>query len=205
MTVGQRELDALWDPADLGETESRIRDSIERTTTTTDADRLRTLRARALATAGDHEGARRLLDGITSTDLEIQARIALEHGRALKLAGDLESAMGPLRQAVDLARRAGDVFLGADALHMLAIVDTHDALRWTADGLRLLEDVTEPRTLRWRFAMHRLAGEKHLSDGDIAAGVRDLELAARAAADFGTDEQRAIAARLLAGARSEHA
>jgi len=82
-----------------------------------------------------------------------------------------------------------DAFLVVDALHMLAIADPQGAEDWVTRALRVLEGVTDERTLRWHVALHNNRGWSLFDAGDPAAALPELEAALAAARRWGTQQQ----------------
>lgn len=87
---------------------------------------LLTQQARALGLAGDVEAGHQVLNDLSCSDPEVGVRRALERGRLLRTAGDLESAEPQFRLAANQTRdKLNDPVLGGlhvDALHMLALL-----------------------------------------------------------------------------------
>src|SRR5690606_38744374 len=128
-------------------------------------------------------------------------RVALERGRVRNSKGETARAIEHFVAAVELAAAQGLDFLQADAVHMLAIADPDQHDRWTATGLRLPEHVTDPRTLRWRIALHNNAGWHLFDQGRSDAALAEFEHAKEEALHCGTPEHVRWADEALAECR----
>jgi tetratricopeptide (TPR) repeat protein len=126
------------------------------------------------------------------TKEHLLARIALERGR-LRVNAERPAEGVPLfTLAARHAAAAGSQFLALDALHMLALADAGHEAEWAADGLALLDTVTDARTRRWGVALHNnLAWHLHDSGRPLDA-LTHFELAVDTAEAVGTADQRFI-------------
>ncbi|MGO4691837.1 tetratricopeptide repeat protein [Glaciibacter sp. 2TAF33] len=143
----------------------------------------------AQAGSGRHEQASAHPD---ATRERLLARIALERGR-LRVNAERPAEGVPLfTLAARHAAAAGSQFLALDALHMLALADEGQEEEWAADGLDLLDTVTDDRTRRWGVALHNnLAWHLHDS-GRPDQAITHFERALAAADAVGTADQRFI-------------
>jgi tetratricopeptide (TPR) repeat protein len=139
--------------------------------------------------AGEHDKASAQPD---PTKERLLARIALERGR-LRVNAERPAEGVPLfTLAARHAAAAGSQFLALDALHMLALADAGQEEEWAADGLALLETVTDARTRRWGVALHNnLAWHLHDS-GRPDEAITHFERALVTADSVGTTDQRFI-------------
>ena len=201
MTLTQAQLDALWDFGDAAASEARLRVA----TATADAGEraeLETQVARALGLQDRFAEGDRVLDAIHSDAAVVRTRVALERGRLRNSEGDPGAAVPLFVAAADAAASADLLFLRIDALHMLAIADADGSAGWTAEALALLEDTDDPRTLRWRVALHNNAGWTHFDAGRFTEAVAEFERARDAAERWGTPQQVRWAEEALSEARA---
>jgi tetratricopeptide (TPR) repeat protein len=70
----------------------------------------------------------------------VRARVLLEHGRVLRIEGDLAAAQPLFEEAFETAVTAGQDFIAADAAHMAALAG--DMQAWTDRGLELARSST---------------------------------------------------------------
>ncbi len=186
--LAQADLDALWDFDDAAGSEQRLRDAAS-TAHGPDRAELQTQVARALGLRARYADAERVLDGIAPEVPVVFVRILLERGRLRNSAGEPESAIALFQEAAESALAEGLIFLAIDALHMLAIADSDRADAWTADALRMLEAVTDPRTLRWRVSLHNNTGWRRFDAGRLDEALHEFTQARTAAIEWGTAQQ----------------
>ena len=188
MTLPQSALDALWDFDDPCASEGRFARAAAAASGAERAE-LETQRARALGLQERYDEADAVLDAITDDAPVVRVRVELERGRVRNSSGDPDAAARLFRAAAEAAAAAGLTFLRIDALHMLAIADAAKADAWTAQALSELENVDDPRTLRWRVSLHSNAGWARFDAGRLAEALAAFEEARRAAERWGTPQQ----------------
>lgn len=151
------DLDALWDFARPDQTEQRFRAALA-TAQGDDALILRTQIARTLGLRGQFEAALRELDAVApllaGAGATPRVHALIERGRVLRSAGRAPDAEPHFQQAFDLADRARLEFLAADALHMVALVQTQpDAqVAWNRRVVAYAQNAVDPRARRWEAA-----------------------------------------------------
>jgi tetratricopeptide (TPR) repeat protein len=189
--ISQQELDDLWDFSDAEKSVRQLREAAADAPSGSVASaELHTQVARALGlqerfAEGDAE-----LDSIDSRDGVVLARVLLERGRLRNSSGHPEDAIPLFEEALAAASAEGQDFLAVDAAHMLAIADSDRRERWTARALETVDETTDARTKRWAVSLHNNLGWKLFDGGNAAAALAEFELAADAARDFGTPQQR---------------
>jgi tetratricopeptide (TPR) repeat protein len=189
--VSQARLDELWDFADAPLSEQRFRAEIGRAPSgSVAAAELTTQLARSLGLQERYAEADAVLDSIDRTDGVVLARTLLERGRILNTSGNPGAAIPLFEEALAAASAVEQDFLAIDAAHMLAIADPGRAAHWIARALETVDETTDHRTKRWGVSLHNNAGWSLFSVGDLAAALAEFELAADAARDYGTDQQR---------------
>ncbi len=202
MTLAQARLDELWDFADAAGSETRLRAAAEAETDASTRAELLTQVARALGLQSRFDDADAVLDSVTIEDAAVAARAALERGRVRNSAGDPAGAVPYFLAAVDAASAGGLTFLHVDALHMLAIAEPDQAEQWTGAAFAALDDVKDPRTLRWRVSLHNNAGWRLFDEGRVDEAITSFEAARDAATRWGTPQQVQWADEALAEVRA---
>jgi tetratricopeptide (TPR) repeat protein len=205
VTLEQSTLDELWDFTDAVGSEKRIRDALTAAADPTETRELRTQLARALGLQGRFTEAHGMLDALDLDDPVVAVRYSLERGRLHNSAGAPVEAARHFRRAAELATPPASpqiTFLRIDALHMLAIAEPEGTEDHTAQAVRELADVDDPRTLRWLVALHyNLAGHR-FDAGDAAGALEAYEASMDAAEAYGSPKQISLAAEALAEARA---
>jgi len=192
--LAQSELDALWDVDDpVGSAERIAAAAAEPFRGEVVRAELETQRARAFGIQGRFAEAEALLESMEPASGRLHVRILLERGRLLAGEGRGAESVDVLEEALQAARREGETFLAADAAHMLAIADPARGEQWTAEAFADLAQSDDPRTLRWRVALHNNRGWALLEGGDATAAVGEFERALAAAEEHGTLDQRFVA------------
>lgn len=151
------DLDALWDFARPAVSEQRFRQALQ-TASGDDALVLRTQIARTFGLRRAFDAAHRELDAIepllAAAGAAPRVHALLERGRTLRSAGRPAEALPLFEHAFELADRERLEFLAADALHMLALVQsTPDAQ--VAVNRRVVayaQNALDPRARRWDAA-----------------------------------------------------
>lgn len=205
MTVAQVLLDELWDFSDPTGSEARLRRAGDELTEPSARAELTTQVARALGLQERFDEAHAVLDHLDVEDDVVAARAALERGRLYNSAGDPERAVPYFLAAADAASVAGSEFLRVDALHMLAIADAGQAAEWTAAALHVLDDVDDPRTLRWLVSLHNNAGWASFDAGRFDEALASFERSRDAAVRWGTPQHVQWADEAIAEARAASA
>ena len=192
--VTQERLDELWDFDDAAKSQRVFEAALtEVAPGSPAAGVLATQLARSLGLQGRYSEADGVLDSIENPAGALAARVLLERGRLRSSAGEADAAVQLFEAALLIAAAEEADFLAADAAHMLAIVDAERAEHWTARGLTTVEESTDPRTKRWAVSLHNNLGWKLVDEGQPAAALAELELAADAARDYGTPAQQRLA------------
>ena len=162
------DLRALWDFSDPAASADRFHQAALAAPTSTRRDELLSQRARALGLAGLPEAALDVLESITGDEVVVRVRVALEHGRIVRSAGDQLAAVLLFRAASDLASQHGITHLAVDAIHMLALADAGREKLWTYRGVAVASGSRDPETRRWLVALHNNLGW-HLHDQELFA------------------------------------
>lgn len=188
--LAQKQLDELWDFSDPAKSERQLRAAALGASNQVVAAELTTQIARALGLQERYLEADALLDEIDDADGLVLARVLLERGRLRNSAGDGVTAIPLFEEALAVASAEDADFLAVDAAHMLAIADGDRIAHWTTRGLETVDETTDARTKRWAVSLHNNLGWSLFNGGKPDAALAEFELAADAAAEFGTPEQQ---------------
>ena len=205
MTLAQTTLDDLWDFSDASGSEQRIRAALADSADATETRELRTQLARALGLQERFTEAHGMLDALDLDDPVVAVRYSLERGRLHNSAGAPVEAARHFRRAAELAEPPATpdlTFLRIDALHMLAIAEPEGAEDHTAQAVRELAAVDDPRTLRWLVGLHNNLGWHRFDVGDAAGALEEFEASMDAAEKYGTPSQVTAAGEAIAEARA---
>jgi len=192
VSIGQDDLDALWDFGDPIASEAAFRASISSTDDVVARAVLGTQLARALGLQERYDEADRVLEGVDAPVPAIRARVALERGRLRNSGGHPKDAVGFFENAATVAEAAGEQFLLVDALHMLGIAQPERSDTHVAAALAVLDADPPPdrRTQRWRVSLHNNRGWSLFDRGELTAALQEFEQALRDAEQYGTEEQQ---------------
>jgi tetratricopeptide (TPR) repeat protein len=187
----QARLDDLWTFEDASESERRFREELGRVPAGSRvAAELTTQLARALGLQGRFDEADALLDSVDAGSGVVLARTLLERGRLRNSSGHPDVAIPLFEEALAAASAVGDDFLAIDAAHMLGIADPARIEHWTARALETVDETKDRRAKRWAVSLHNNLGWAFSAAGNLTAALAEFELAADAARDYGTPQQR---------------
>ncbi len=157
-------IDSLWNYRDPSGTEEKFRELL----TQYGADaaycvEVQTQIARCLGLQRKFDEAHAELDGVeeVATDemVLVQARIALERGRAFRSSGAPEDGLPHFERALEIASAGGFEFYAVDAAHMIALVHKgEEAVLWHEKALAMAEAATEERARGWRGSLYNNLG-----------------------------------------------
>jgi tetratricopeptide (TPR) repeat protein len=168
----------LWDFADLGGSEERLRAQLAEEKDDVGRAEVLTQLARIEGLRGDFDACERLLgqaqEGAGSSDVA-RIRIDLERGRKLRSSGDGPGALPLFEAAFERARASGQWFLAADAAHMAAIADERVAVEWTERGLELA--AAEPAAAYWAGPLLNNLGWHYYERGEYESALTEFERA----------------------------
>ena len=171
----------LWDFDDPSGPEERLRAAAQGVE---GDDRLvlMTQVARALGLQERYDEGHAALDQLSPTTDEVTVRIALERGRLLRSAGDVEGARPHFEAAAQTASASRLDALHVDALHMLALVaDPEEQARITERALGIARASSDRAARDWDAALLHNLGMTQADAGDFEAALISFEdaLAAR--------------------------
>lgn len=176
------DLDALWDFARPDVSEQRFRAELARAQGD-DALLLRTQIARTLGLRRQFDAALAELDAIEpqlpSAGARPQVYAWLERGRTLRSSGRPAEAEPFFRRAFDLADQARLETAAADALHMVALVQTRleDQLHWNRRTAAYARNATDPKARRWEAVALNNSGASLNEAGRHAEALEVLQQA----------------------------
>ena len=172
------DVDALWNYDDPAASEARFREALA-AASADDALILRTQIARTLGLRQRYDEAQRELDAIEpalpAAGIEPRVRAWLERGRTLRSSGKPADAKPLFVRAFAAADAARLERLGADTLHMIALVEPQleERLAWNRRTVAYAQRASDPRAQGWQAAAQNNIGSD-LRD----AGRLDESLAA---------------------------
>jgi tetratricopeptide (TPR) repeat protein len=179
--VGDR-LRPLWDFEDVAGSERRFEAQLQ--AETSDAGRAEVLTQlarvqglRDMFAAGDRliDQAQARSDGSAA----VEARIRLERGRLRNSGGDAGAALAMFEAAFEIAGKAGETFLAADAAHMAAIAspDREGKLAWTERGIRIARESSDRDESYWLGPLYNNLGWEYQDAGEHAAALEAFQQA----------------------------
>ena len=186
----------LWDFDDPAGSELRLRAAMAGADAS-DVAVLQTQVARALGLQGRFAEALAVLDGIASTEPEVEVRVLLERGRVHRSSGAPDAAAPLFRAAVTAADAAGLDALAVDAMHMVALVLTGDEqLGYTRAILKRTRASTDPAARAWTASILNNLGMAHSDLGQWEEALAAFE-EALAERRTGTDAKATRVARWM--------
>jgi tetratricopeptide (TPR) repeat protein len=167
----------LWDFDDLGATEARLREQLEREESPARRAEVLTQLARVRSLQDDFDGCEQLLQEAEALadDGVVRVRIDLERGRKLRSSGDGAGAAPLFEAAFARACELGEFFLAGDAAHMVAIAEESRMLEWSERGLALAE--AEPDAAYWAGPLLNNLGWFFYEQGDFKQALETFERA----------------------------
>lgn len=163
----------LWDFDDLDGTEARFRAELEAEASADGRAEVLTQLARIEGLRGGFDRADALADEaqLLAESDAARARLDLERGRIRRSSGDPEAARPLFEAAYTRALAAGQLFMAADAAHMVALAASDRAgfLEWTRRGLDLAE--THAAASTWAGPLLNNLGWELYEGGDLAGAL----------------------------------
>ena len=167
----------LWDFDDLGATEARLREQLERESADEGRAEVLTQLARVQGLRDDFDGCEALLQEAEplAGDGVARVRIELERGRKLRSSGDGAAAVPLFEAAFARAREIGAYWFAGDAAHMVAISVPEQMTEWTERGLALGE--SQPDAAYWAGPLLNNLGWHYYEAGEYAQALEVFERA----------------------------
>ena len=168
----------LWDFDDLGTTERRLREQLDRETTDAGRAEVLTQLARVEGLQDRFDAGDKLIDeagSLAGDDPAARARIALERGRLRRSGGDDDAARPMFERAFDIANDSGQTFIAADAAHMVALAmgDSEGFVEWTRRGIEIAEADADAR--HWLGPLYNNLGWEYYEAGDYEQALDAFE------------------------------
>jgi len=183
--MGDR-LRPLWDFEDLDLSERRLNDQLDKESSDAGRAEVLTQLARVRGLREKFADGDRLIDqaqALSDGSAAIEARIQLERGRLRNSEGDAVAALPMFEAAFEIADRAGQEFLAADAAHMAAIAapDREGKLAWTERGIRIASESSDRDVTYWLGPLYNNLGWEYQDAGQYQAALEAFQhaLAAR--------------------------
>jgi tetratricopeptide (TPR) repeat protein len=187
----QARLDELWTFDDASESERRFREELTGFPAGSQvAAELMTQLARTLGLQGRFDEADAVLDAMGDVSGVVLARSLLERGRLRNSSAHPDVAIPLFEEALAASSAVGNDFLAIDAAHMLGIADPARIEHWTARALETVDETKDRRAKRWAVSLHNNLGLALFDAGNLTGALAEFELAADAARDYGTPQQR---------------
>ena len=180
--MGDR-LRSLWDFADLGGSEQRLRAALEDEPSDEGRAEVLTQLARVEGLRGDFEAGERLVDEAGALVPEggvAAARVDLERGRLRRSSGDPAAAFPLFESAFEAACGAGAWFIAADAAHMAALAASgrEGFVEWAQRGIELGEEHGEASY--WAGPLLNNLGWEYYEAGELELALEAFERALQA-------------------------
>jgi tetratricopeptide (TPR) repeat protein len=158
--MDSKTIDSRWNFSDPAASENAFRELADEV----DGEvclQVQTQVVRALGLQRKFDDGHEMLDEIEAAASEplTKVRVALERGRLLNSAGDLQAARPHFETALKIADEAGEEFYAVDAAHMLGIVNPPDEqLEWSLEALLRAEAATSERARSWLGSLYNNIG-----------------------------------------------
>jgi tetratricopeptide (TPR) repeat protein len=105
-------------------------------------------------------------------------RYLLERGRVFNSSRQPDKAVPRLKDALSLARAAGEDFLAIDAAHMLGIAaPAEERLKWNLEAVAMTERTSDARARRWLASLYNNIGWTYHARGDYTIALAYFEKA----------------------------
>lgn len=188
MTTDPPDIDALWNFADPAASEARFIaaiDSLSSDAPCWHALLLQTQVARAQGLQRRFDDAHRTLEAIDITQDDcppmLHVRHLLERGRVYNSSGNPAAAKSLFVKAWEAAGDARLDGLAVDAAHMVAIVESGDAvMEWNTRALDLAESSPDPVARKWRASLLNNIGWTRFGSGQYTEALVVFERAVEA-------------------------
>ena len=173
--MGDR-LRPLWDFDDLEVTERSLNDQHEKETSDAGRAEVLTQLARVQGLRGKFADGDLLIDQartLSDGSAAVEARIQMERGRLRNSGGDAAAALALFEAAFEIADRAGEQFLAADAAHMAAIAspDRKGTIEWTERGVRIATESNDRAVSYWLGPLYNNLGWEYQDAGEHEAAL----------------------------------
>lgn len=171
-------LRALWDFEDVGATETRLREQLEREQSDAGRAEVLTQLARVHSLRDEFDECERLLqeaESLAGDDGLVRVRVELERGRKLRSSGDGAAAAPVFEAAFARASEIREYWFAGDAAHMVAISIPEKLVAWTERGLLLA--ASQPDAAYWAGPLLNNLGWHYYDGGDYERALDAFERA----------------------------
>jgi tetratricopeptide (TPR) repeat protein len=168
----------LWDFDDLGATETRLREQLEREESDPGRAEVLTQLARVHSLRDEFDDCEQRLqeaESLAGDDGLVRVRLDLERARKLRSSGDGAAAAPVFAGAFARACDIGEYWFAGDAAHMVAISVPARMKEWTERGLQLAE--SQPDAAYWAGPLLNNLGWHHYEAGDYERALEVFERA----------------------------
>jgi tetratricopeptide (TPR) repeat protein len=170
-----------WDFDDLSASERRFRELLAQETDDASRAEVLTQLARVHGLRGDFDDGERLIreaETLAAESERAAVRIDLERGRILRSGGDPDAALPLFVSAYERGRRAGELYLAADAAHMAALAapDRTVMREWIQLGIELA-DSADGSASYWLGPLLNNLGWEHYEAGEYEGALDAFERA----------------------------
>jgi tetratricopeptide (TPR) repeat protein len=176
-------LDRAWDFDRPAESEARFRAELGALPRGSAASlEVLTQLARAQGLQRNFDAAHATLDAVEQKlpgkPQRIALRYLLERGRVFNSSRQPDKAAPLFKDALTLARAAGEDFLAIDAAHMLGIAaPAEEGLKWNLEAVAMTERTSDVRARRWLASLYNNIGWTYYERGDYASALGYFEKA----------------------------
>jgi tetratricopeptide (TPR) repeat protein len=171
-------LRALWDFEDVGGSETRLREQLEREGSAVGRAEVLTQLARVHSLRDEFDECETLLqraESLAGDDGVVRVRVDLERGRKLRSSGEGAAAAPLFESAFARASELGEYWLAGDAAHMVAISVPDRMVEWSDRGLALAE--SQPEASYWAGPLLNNLGWHYDDTGDYQRALEVFERA----------------------------
>jgi tetratricopeptide (TPR) repeat protein len=177
--VGDR-LRPLWDFNDLDGSERRLEEQLQKETSDAGRAEVLTQLARVQGLRDKFADGDRLIEQaekLSDDSAVVRARVEVERGRLRNSSGDSAAALPMFESAFQIANKAGEEFVAADAAHMAAIAspDRAGKLDWTERGIRVASETTDRDVAYWLGPLYNNLGWEYQDAGEYEAALEAFQ------------------------------
>ena len=168
----------LWDFEDVGATETRLLEQLEREQSDAGRAEVLTQLARVHSLQDEFDECERLLqeaESLAGDDGLVRVRVELERGRKLRSSGDGAAAAPVFEAAFARASEIREYWFAGDAAHMVAISIPEKLVAWTERGLLLA--ASQPDAAYWEGPLLNNLGWHYFDRGDYEQALDVFERA----------------------------
>jgi len=201
------EIEAMWDFGDPEVSEMRFRSALVECADPLDCAELHTQIARTFSLRRQFKECEAELDLavalVQNKVCRASVRICLERGRCLSSSGKPIDALPWFQRARAEAEDTGEAGLEIDAIHMLAIGDSDNALEWNLLAVQRAEWSADVRARKWLTSLYNNVGWTYFETGDPDTALGYFERAVSLRESMGNPANLKAARWSIAGCMRE--